>query len=316
MSEPAPTAIARAIGLVGCGIWGRNILRDLRALGARVLVADPHRESRDRALAQGAEAAFESPDALPDVDGLVVASPATTHARVIEPLLGRGVPVFAEKPLTTDTASAERLVRRAAGRLFVMHVWRYHPGIAALAEIARSGELGPVHGLRTVRTGWTSPRVDTDSVWTLAPHDLSIAIAVLGRIPPARSAVAEVLEGRPVGLVGILGGAGDGPWCVLEVSNRYQDKRREVRLHCRDGVAVLAHGESDRVEILRMSRTGDGPAVERRAFDAEPALVRELRVFVEHLAGGPPPPTDAAEGLAVVAGVVRLRELAGIREPA
>ena len=310
--EATRTAQARpAIGLVGCGVWGRNILRDLRALGAIVFVADPCSESRERALALGAEAAVESPEALPDLDGLIVASPATTHARVIESLLARGVPVFAEKPLTTDVASARRLVELGRDLLFVMHVWRYHPGIALLSEIARSGEFGPVHGLRTVRTGWTSSRTDTDSIWTLAPHDLSIAIGVLGAIPPAHSAVAEILEGRPVGLVAILG---DSPWFVIEVSNRYRGKRREVRLHCRDGVAVLPHGESDFLEIIRSSEEGDGPSVERRRIDPEPALARELRVFLEHLAGGPPPPTDAAEGLAVVAGVARLRALAGVSD--
>jgi hypothetical protein len=80
-------------------------------------------------------------------------------------------------------------------------------------------------------------------------------------------------------------------------------------------VAVLPDGESEFLEIVRPSDEVGAPRVERRHLDREPALARELHVFLEHLAGGPPPPTDAAEGLAVVTGVARLRELAGVPEP-
>jgi predicted dehydrogenase len=274
-----------------------------------VLVVDPDPGSREQARSLGARQVFAAAEALPAVDGIVVATPATTHASVLPALLARGVPVGCEKPLTTDPASARALCEAAPERLFVLHNWRYHPGIALLAEIARAGELGPVHGLRTFRANWTSPRTDTDSVWTLAPHDLSIAIAVLGEIPEARSALAEVHDGRPVGLVALLG---DAPWLVLEVSTRYADKRREVRLHCRDGVAVLPDVDGTHLEIARGGPTDPKPRLERRPFDPEPPLARELRLFVEHLAGGPPLPTSAAEGLAVVTALARLRQLAGV----
>jgi predicted dehydrogenase len=166
-----------------------------------------------------------------------------------------------------------------------------------------------VHGLRTFRTNWTSPRKDTDSLWTLAPHDLSIAIAVLGTIPEPVSALAEVSDDRAVGLVAILG---QSPWFVLEVSTRYADKRREVRLHCRDGVAVLPNVESTHIEIARGAIGAEKPLRERLPFDPERPLARSLRIFLEHVVGGPPPPTSAAEGLAVVASLSRLRELAGV----
>src|SRR5262245_47248432 len=94
---PAAGGPRRRVGLVGCGRWGRNILRDLASLGARVVVADPSEPARRAAIAGGALAAVPAADELPEVDGLVVATPASTHAAVIEPLLPRGVPVFVEK---------------------------------------------------------------------------------------------------------------------------------------------------------------------------------------------------------------------------
>ncbi len=299
------------VGLVGCGLWGRLILRDLVALRCAVTVVDPSAEARGRALAGGAVAAVPSLDGAPDPDGWIVSTPAVTHAAVVDALLQRSAPVFCEKPFTVDRASAAALAARGQGRLFVMHVWRYHPGIEALAALARSGELGPVEWLRTTRTNGPSPRRDIDPVWTLAPHDLSIALAILGRIPEPRCAVAEMHDGRPAGMVAVLG---DGPLVVLEVSTRHRGKRREVRLHCRDGVAVLAGGEATHVEIHRggTDPAGEPAPPERRAVATEPPLLRELRAFVVHLGGGPPPPTDAAEGLAVVEAMVALRALAGI----
>src|SRR5262245_29859200 len=162
----------RTIGLVGCGHWGGLVLRDLVALGSRVVVADIDATVRASAEAVGATTTSDA-DALPEVDGLIVATPAVTHAEVVTALLPPGVPLLVEKPFTTNTKDAQRLTQQGGSRIFVGHTWRYHPGVQLLGEIARSGEIGRVVGLRSTRTNWTSPRTDVDSVWNLAPHDLT-----------------------------------------------------------------------------------------------------------------------------------------------
>ena len=108
---------------------------------------------------------------------------------------------------------------------------------------------------------------------------------------------------------------GDAPWLVFDVSNRYRDKRREVRVHCRGGVAVMTDPDSGRIEITRGDLTTAPSAAvnEVRAFSAEPALTRELSAFLTFVDGGPPPKTPAGEGVDVVRTVARLRELAGLR---
>jgi predicted dehydrogenase len=286
------------------------VLRDLVALSCEVHVADPAAAARAAALEAGAASAGAEPGALPEVAGIVVASPAATHAEVVSILLSRGVSLFVEKPLTTDAAAAARLAAAAPDRLFVMHTWRYHHGIEALAAIAASGELGRVHGLRTTRANWASPRRDVDAAWTLMPHDVSIALAVLGEIPAPRFAVAELAAGGAVGLVGVLG---ERPWVVIEASTRVPDKRREVRLHCEHGVALLPHGESDHV-LVATGIDDMHPRVERRPIAVEPPLARELAEFVAFLEGGPAPRCSAAEGAAVVAAVAALRRLAGLED--
>jgi predicted dehydrogenase len=281
------------IGLIGCGRWGSNIRRDLVDLGAEVRVVDP-------AVGQDALPDVAS---LPAVDGVVVATPAATHAEVIDAVLDRSVPIFCEKPFTTDVGDARRLVEQAGDRIHLMHVWRYHPGVEVLGDLARSGALGTVHGVRSTRVNGPSPRRDTDSIWTLVPHDLTVAIEILGSIPAPRAAQAEQVDGRAESLWGLCG---LNPWLVVEASTRFADKRREVRVHGSEAVAVLT---GDGASAVRIERSAE---VEERSFTPELPLRRELAAFLGHLQGGPPPKSDAAEGLAVVEAVADLRALAGL----
>jgi predicted dehydrogenase len=165
--------------------------------------------------------------------------------------------------------------------------------------------------VRSTRTNWTSPRTDVDSTWNMAPHDLTPAIEILGGIPQPRAALAEVHEGRAVGMTALLGAE---PWLVFDVSNRYRDKRREVRVHGRDGVAVMADPDSGCIEITRgsaASRPSD-VTVTTRAFSSESAVKRQLSAFLTFLDGGQVPKSTAAEGVDVVRCIVRLRELAAV----
>jgi len=295
------------VGLVGCGGWGRHILRDLVALGCEVPVVARSEESRARAEEGGAAAIVADVASLPRLDGVVVATPTASHAETLEEVLPLGAPVFCEKPLTDNPESAARLAEHAPDRLFVMDKWRYHPGVAELAVIARERRLGTVAGLRTVRVGWGNPHPDVDMVWILAPHDLSIALEVLGALPRAEAAAAQWLGEEATHLTALL--RGDRWWHALEVSARSAERIRRIELHCDGGVAALADGWDEHVTVFRDGP--DGPVEERIETPGELPLLAELRAFVEHLDGGPPPRSSAAEGAATVATIADLRRLAG-----
>lgn len=300
------------VGLVGCGRWGRHILRDLLSLGCEVPVVARGEESRARATEGGAAEIVSEVAALDGVDGVVVATPTSTHADVVGEALDLGVPVFVEKPLSDDVAAARRLAAAAPERLFVMDKWRYHPGVRELARIARSGELGPVVGIQSRRVSLGHRYADVNAVWILAPHDLTIALELLGAVPEPRLAVAETVGSEIAGLTAVLG---DSPWMVLEVSTLAPGHRRELRLVCEDGVAQLDGGYAEAVVVGRAGAIGED-TVEHRAIEGELPLLAELRAFVEHLRGGPPPRSSAAEGLEVVECVATMIELARGREEA
>ncbi len=297
------------VGLVGCGRWGKHILRDLVSLGCEVPVVARTDESTSRARAGGAAAIFGDVGSLPQLDGVVVATSTSTHAAVVTELLDRGVPVFCEKPLTDDPAAAARLAAQAPDRLFVMDKWRYHPGVLELAAIAREGRLGQVAGLTSVRIGWGNPHDDVDPVWVLAPHDLSIALEVMGAVPRPDAAVGQKLDGQIVRLSAFL--SGEGWWHEVSVSACSPVRTRRVELHCDEGVVVLAGAWDEHVTVFRYD--SDEPEGTRIETPGELPLLAQLRAFVAHLAGGPPPRSSASEGAAIVAALGELRRLAGAR---
>jgi predicted dehydrogenase len=241
-----------------------------------------------------------------------VSTQTATHAEVIEEALELGVPVFVEKPMTADVDSARRLAAAAPDRLFVMDKWRYHPGVRELARIAESGELGPVVGLHCRRVTLGHRYSDVNTVWIHAPHDLAVALDVLGELPEPRLAVPELVDGEIAGMTAVLG---DSPWLVVEISTLAPGHRREMRLVCEQGVAQLDGGHAEHVIVAHAPEIHED-AVERRSIAGELPLLAELRAFVEHLEGGPPPRSSAADGVLIVERVAAMIDLAMAGEAA
>lgn len=284
------------IGLIGCGLWGQLILRNLSDLSVTVTVCDSNPEQCSRAKLLGAAAITSSLGELRNMDGLIVATPASTHRTVLEQIAPFGKPIFVEKPLSTSYQDALAIGSLALPPTFLMHIWRYHPGIDLLRAIGPSGELGEVSLLKTTRTNWTSPRTDTDTLRTLIPHDLSIILHILGQVPAPRAALAERHNGQIRGLTVLLG---TKPGCLIDVSTRYADKRREVRLHGTSGVAVLTDELTNAVDIwYGTDQTPVGERQhERRFFDSTPPLRLELMAFINYLRGGSEPISPLKEGI-------------------
>ena len=186
------------VGVVGCGYWGAKHVRVLQQTPGvtSVVVIDPDPE-RTAQLARRANgiAAFDRLDAaLPELDAVVIAAPPSHHAPLAVQALAAGKHVLVEKPMTTSSGTARRLIAEAAERnltLMVGHTFEYSGAVMKLREVVESGELGEIYHINTARLNLGLYQQDVNVVWDLAPHDLSIMNYVLGRRPTSVDAWAS-----------------------------------------------------------------------------------------------------------------------------
>jgi predicted dehydrogenase len=291
------------VGLIGCGRWGRLILRDLLTLGAEVHVVAPSAANRREAVALGAARTVTTLDDLDaPVEGFVIASPTSTHAAVMERLLPTGRPMFVEKPMTNDLSAARRLVAAAGDRIFVMDKWRYHAGIEAPRR--RPSRASSGRSRRPITGSAGAPHC-TRCALILLPHDLAItlrsrpplaAAAALPRFRGTRRLTRRRPEDHP-----------EGPQATIEIGTSHPVTRRAV-------VAVGSRkaAQSDSYDDGSRSPRRAGDFARDRPAAGEPPLRRELHAFLDHLRGGPAPRSSAAEGLLIIERIAALRRLAAL----
>jgi predicted dehydrogenase len=176
------------IAVLGCGYWGANHVRTLRSLGVLAAVSDANPD-RAEGFAVEHDCLAIAPEALfdhPDIDALVIALPPQFHAQAAIRAVEGGKDVLVEKPIALTVADAERAVAAAtaAGRLFMTgHVLRFHPAFETLKALVDAGDLGAVRYIHSHRLGLGKFHTENDALWDLAPHDLSMILAITGTTP-------------------------------------------------------------------------------------------------------------------------------------
>jgi predicted dehydrogenase len=186
------------VAVIGAGHWGPNLIRNFhnRERSEVVWVVDPDaaRVALVRARFAEVKTAPDPGPALadPDVDAVVVATPASTHHALAKAALERGKHVLVEKPIATDARHGEELCTLAAKSglvLMVGHVFLYNPGIRRVKQYLDEGHLGRVYYVAMVRTNLGPIRVDVNAAWDLASHDVAIVNYWLGTAPLTVSAI-------------------------------------------------------------------------------------------------------------------------------
>jgi predicted dehydrogenase len=176
------------IAVLGCGYWGSNHIRTLKALGALHAVSDTNR-ARAEGFASEQDCLAIEPDQLfvrDDIDAIVMALPPQFHADLAVRAVESGKDVLVEKPIALTVADAERAVQAAKdnGRVFMVgHVLRFHPAFETLKGLIDKGELGEVRYIHSHRLGLGKFHTENDALWDLAPHDLSMILAITGTEP-------------------------------------------------------------------------------------------------------------------------------------
>lgn len=194
------------VGLVGVGYWGPNLARNINGLKSARLswICD----SRADVLANiasnypGASTCDELSTMLaaPDLDAVVVATPARSHFEVASACLEAGKHTLVEKPLAMSSDECRRLIDLADKKnlkLMVGHVFLYSPPVLKIKELMDSGELGETYYAYSTRANLGQIRRDVNAMWNLAPHDVSIMLYLLGGVPTSVSAsgITRIQEG-------------------------------------------------------------------------------------------------------------------------
>lgn len=176
------------IAVLGCGYWGSNHIRTLKALGALYAVSDANK-ARAEGFASEQDCLAIEPDQLfgrDDIDAIVMALPPQYHADLSVRAAESGKDLLVEKPIALTVPDAERAVQAAKdnGRVFMVgHVLRFHPAFETLKGLIDKGELGEVRYIHSHRLGLGKFHTENDALWDLAPHDLSMILAITGTEP-------------------------------------------------------------------------------------------------------------------------------------
>lgn len=178
------------VAVVGCGYWGRNLVRNFHALGALRAVVDATSDGRALAaqLAPGAtvDGDFAALLRRTDIDAIALATPAVTHGELGAQALAAGKDLFVEKPMALTLEEGRRIVDladRNRRMLQVGHVLEYHPAVPVLRRWIATGRLGRLRRLHSHRLNFGRVRTEEDALWNVAPHDFAVMLRITGRMP-------------------------------------------------------------------------------------------------------------------------------------
>jgi len=181
-----------AVGVVGYGYWGPNLVRSLRSLvDCRLKVVCDLDASRLKHAKQlypevAVTTDYEEMAQREDLQAIVIATPVGSHARLAKTSLQCGKHTLVERPLAHSSAEGEELIHLAEARglvLMVGHTFLYAPAVRRIKDIVDAGDLGDIRYICARRLNLGLFQKDINVTWDLAGHDLSIILHLFGESP-------------------------------------------------------------------------------------------------------------------------------------
>ena len=184
------------VGIIGYGYWGPNLASNFFDLPSSDLAAiselKQDRLQRARSLYPGVRLVEDYTELFEmDLDAVVISTPPALHYPIARNCLEHGLNILVEKPMTLNSQHAQELIDLAEMRgltLMVGHTFEYNSAVAALKQYIQSGELGDIYYIDTARLNLGLFQSDSNVLWDLAPHDISILLYLLGESPESVSA--------------------------------------------------------------------------------------------------------------------------------
>ncbi len=320
--------------IIGWGYWGPKLARNLDSLSAAsvttVIDSDPFRlkslslnpyNSWIRTSTQVKDA-FHA-----DIDGVVIATPVSTHYQFAKEALLHNKHVLVEKPLTANVAEAEELVALARERdriLMVGHTFEYSPAVNELRKLIQSGSLGKIYCIETERLNLGLFRTDINVIWDLAPHDLSILLYLTGKKPEQIKVQAHAhLQSYIHDIAHLDLTYADGMTAHIHVGWLHPSKIRRVTVI--GDLRMAVYDDTNPAEMLKIYNKGADihadPVVSYRNgeitiphIDWIEPLRLECEDFAHAIRTGTQPRAHGAVGLEVVRILARAQEVLDLQE--
>lgn len=297
------------IGLVGAGRWGENLIRNFFQLGVLNCVCDISEETLKKLSVKfpRVKTTKSFDDLLNDenIVGIVISTPSITHHDLAKKALLKGKHVYVEKPLARNEEEANELNNLAESlglTLMVGHLLLYHPAVNKLKDLINRGDLGEVRFLNSDRRNFALSKMDTNVIWDLAPHDISMIGYLIGadqaELIYANGFSTSDDEVIDVAHLDIKFDNG----ILAHVHNSWIDPQKQCLLTVNGSkkTAVLNDTRSER-KLELYSVLPDGQILmEQPVYSSDEPLRLECQHFLDCIANGDNPLSDGIGGYNVV----------------
>ena len=303
------------IAVVGCGHWGKNLVRNFSELGALYAVCDPNTKLAQRYAKQYKVNNFSFTEIINDtsIEGVVLAVPAPLHASLAIDAMNAGKHVYVEKPLAMNQKEARQMIdisKDQGVQLMVGHLLQYHPVFIALRGLVESGEIGGLNYIYSNRLSFGKIRSEEDVIWSFAPHDISMILSLMGQEPELiRTESCSILQANIADTAVVHMEFKSGLKAHISVSWMHPYKEQKLVVMGESAMAVFDDTLpwSQKLALYRhnIDLTGEAPILEKSIVEyisviqSEP-LRNECQHFIDVISGLLTPLTDGDEGLRVL----------------
>jgi predicted dehydrogenase/acetyltransferase-like isoleucine patch superfamily enzyme len=311
------------VAVIGCGYWGKNLVRNFAELGALARIVEPDSSAAEALVAKhgGRRATLEEVLADAEIDAVAIAAPASAHYSLARRALEAGKHAFVEKPLALTVKEAEHLCEiadRCGRRLMVGHLLQYHPAFLKLKQLVNTGRLGRLQYIYSNRLNFGLIRREEDILWSFAPHDISMILSLVGDEPDRVEAIgASYLHPTIADVTTTHLSFPGGERAHVFVSWLHPFKEQKLVVVGSEAMVVFNDGEpwagklvlyphkAQWVDGVPRAVKADGEVI---ALECAEPLKSECQHFLDCIAAGSTPRTDGREGLRVLRVLARASE--------
>ena len=297
------------VAVLGCGLWGRNIVRNFYNLNALGMVCDLDEENLAKVREQypDVKTTRDFNDILnsDEITAVCVVTPSHTHYRFVKAMLEAGKHVYVEKPISTVAQEARDLADLADSKglvLMVGHLLLYHPAVNRLKMLVEEGVLGDIVYAQSDRLNINYFKNDRSVMWDLAPHDVSMISYVLGKNPKrVISAIGcssdrnDIMDITHIGIE-MEGGA------IAQITDSWITPKKHVQLLVRGTKATAILDDTvveDKITIYDNFKPGTIENVQLDYLEIEPVKL-ECQHFISCCETGKKARSDGENGFVVV----------------